>query len=262
VRLARRHVNDAVPPELGGGDILRLSMEIHRDPRRSYNDMGVARTLWTPGDETTSRPRIVSNTHNSIVACHVGRIGRYVGYLAAGADYLQAPYTSDIAITSGDFFIGCWWFPGVASLPSKGTGNYAVSIQDATATAAGTAWGLFFGNTGDFYLVVSNGVTRQLLGPITGGVTGGAWNYLAAERYNGNVYLSINGVVGGGSPIAYANTLNIPSGGVVRIGNPLVNTLNYAETCYDALQVKRCAPYRGQSFSAPQFPNIGAWHPS
>lgn len=238
---------------ISNGDVCRAAPGWGLDPRKQIVDRGIGQTVWTTGNENTSRQRIYPNSSNSYANERTGRLGHYVWYFEAGSDFMQGAYSAANAISAGDFFIGIWYFPGTTVLTSKGSGTYVVGVQDATPTAAGTAWALFHGNTGDFYLVVSDGTTRQLLGPYTAAVVANQWNYLAAERVSGSVKLSNNGTVG--ATIAYSTALNIPTGQAIRMGQAVFGAApTYAESTWNSFQLMRRAPHGGASFVAPSVP--------
>ncbi len=250
--------------DASGGDIVRLSLENTQSGRRNYADTGISASLWTQNNDQIARPRRHVNAQSTLPAGTIGKLGEYVGYLEGANEYFETPYTGRNAITSGEFFIGMWYFPGTTDMASKAINSYPISVQGTLATGADTAWALVVNNVNPaaFSFYASDGATRSLVATFSASVAANTWNYLAVERFNGTCYLSVNGAVGASA--AYSATLNIPSGRVIRIGKSefVAAGTNYPETLFDAVQIKRRAPYGGASFRCPTPPNYSSaiWH--
>lgn len=260
--ILRRHIDLVRPPDLHGGDIIRLSWERGRDGKAAFRDTGLGRTLWAGNDPDVARARFSSNNQNSFPGAHVGRNGSQTGYLGSATDYFTAPYTADNAVPLGDWFMGIWYYPGTANMGSNPTSSYVVSVQDSTASAAGTviAMNANNANPSNFNPFLSDGTTRSLVASYAASILADRWNFLALEYFSGTLYTSVNGVVGASA--AWAGPINSPPANAVwRIGNPVFPGISgYPECNYDMFQLKATAPYRGQSFSCPEPPNRCVWH--
>lgn len=169
----------------------------------------------------------------------------WVSYIrATDTHYYALDYTALNAITSGDFHIRFRVY--LSTAPVSTNTYYLLSIQDAGASAAGTAWGVVAGLAGTQALVaiVSDGVTRSVYGSGGAHIAAAGWYDIVLERASGTLYGYVNGTRRLSQ--AYSSTLNIPSGAKLRIGKPVgAFGSNIDHVYFDFVQVKRRSLFAG-----------------
>lgn len=242
----RRYPPGKVP--VPNGDVVRLMFErnsvgVHGGTR--YEDTGVYPLPYGANSDVTVRPyQARTNPAGD------EREGDTVLWVGTSGDYLERNYGGEIAITSGDFFIG-FWIEFRSTLSGANT-YYLLAVQGTPITAAGTAWAIVVGNAGNpaIAFVYSDGTTRSFAGSSTSDFPSMGWYYVAVERVGSTIYLSVNGTVK--HSFAFSGTFNVPAvkmrfaraeGGA---GTALPN-----DTFYDMLQIKRRSVYGGANFTPP-----------
>ena len=83
-------------------------------------------------------------------------------YLPSNADYLEAATSSTNRLPASSDFSVKWKARYSSSLSAAGTGGYLISIQDASATAAGTQFAIVTNSSGNLAIVYSDGTTRSV----------------------------------------------------------------------------------------------------
>lgn len=142
-----------------------------------FTDEGSAGSTWTRSSANVAQSTASSPPEGS----------SWMLSSAAG-DNLHCTWGSANRITTTGFIGG--YFRPSGSMVSV----YLASVQDATGTAAGTAWAWVTNGSGTLFLIYCNGTTRTVT---TTGVamTADVRKYLGIEVYGGNIYASVDGVI-------------------------------------------------------------------
>ncbi|MDM0041888.1 hypothetical protein QTI05_22800 [Variovorax sp. J22R193] len=137
----------------------------------------------------------------------------------ADTDYLETAYTTGNRIPP----TGDWDLDFLFRLGSS-AGVYVLSCQDASATAAGTAFAVATSGGSQPVIVLSDGTTRSVIVGPTAALSA-TTNYTGkVTRRGSTIEFFVNGVSQGTG--TFSGTINTPVGGVWRIGKPLFGSNN------------------------------------
>lgn len=216
-----------------GPDLIRLQFNAPSG-YTTYPDSGSAGSVWSDGGGSMAISTLSTPPEG----------GSWL-LLNTNAVTLSTPYVAGNAITGGDFFIGGYFRPSgiIAS-------RYMISVQDATGTVAGTAWGFFVASAGLLHIIICDGTTRTVHST---GITlvADTTYYIAMERVGNTIYPSVGGVVG--TTLAFAGSVNLPSGRSINLG--AAEAGNAPDGMYvDLLQIRRASVFGGAGFTIPTTP--------
>lgn len=168
------------------------------------------------------------------------------GTVLAGSSSLSIPNTTSQINTSYTTAnrippTGDWSMTFMARASSAGgwvqggVGTVLLSCQDVGATAAGTAFVFATNSSGKVLIIMSNGTTRSTI--VTGATTlaTNTTYTFAITRVTNTITLLINGVSDGTG--TFSGTVNTPSGGVWRIGQPVAGNNPPAPAFFDTFRL-------------------------
>jgi hypothetical protein len=256
VRTATRKVSRHGLIYSPSADVCRLTMEYECRTRAvrtgTFQDIGRSQI----GPITVSNSLTVRPYRDRTLGRPIE--GNYTAWVGGTSDYISVPYRASTdkspgnAITTGDFYIGCYVY--FTTAPGAGATVYMASVQDATATAAGTAWALGSGTGGSQHLffVYCDGTTRSLLISAATYFNAAGRYLVEAERVNGTLYTYVNGALA--ASVAFSSAFNVPNGGVIRFGTSLSGAANVADTYFDGFQIKpNRSVWGGAAHAVPGF---------
>jgi hypothetical protein len=190
----------------------------------TFTDIGTGGSVWTAG----------------------GAAALTTGTVLAGTSSLSIPTTSsyiNTAYTTANRIppTGNWSMTFMARASSAGgwvqagVGTVLVSCQDLSATAAGTAFVFATNSAGKVLIIMSNGTTRSTI--VTGATTLATnTNYtFTITRVTNTITLLINAVSDGTG--TFSGTVNTPSGGFWRIGQPVAGNNPPAPGFFDTFRL-------------------------
>lgn len=180
-----------------------------------FTDTGTAASMWAGS--------------SSGVKCTTATVLDGISSLAisGGADYLTSPYTTANRLPpSGNFDLQ---FLYLAATPLISV--YLMSCQDASATAAGTAFAIATNSSQQLVVILSDGTTRSIIvAPSALSVMTQSTKYLVkVSRRGTTISLYLNGVAAGSG--TFAGAINTPIGGSWRLNKPIFGSGN-SLTCY------------------------------
>lgn len=181
----------------------------------TFTDTGTGASTWTGSGGTT---------------CSTATILAGVSSLSVSAttDYLETAYNSSNRIPA----TADWDLEFMARI-STATSTYLVSVQDTSATAAGTAFALATNASAQLQVILSDGSTRSIIVAAAAptAISSGTTYTLKVTRRGSTITLYINGVsVGTGT---FSGSVNLPASQAWRIGKPLFGATNGANGFYD-----------------------------
>lgn len=194
-------------------------------------DEGFAESVWSTGGGS-----MVLSTSLSPA------LGSWLRITTNGSA-LSTPWSAANAISgSGEWFVG-FDFRMTGTITSA----YIASVQNAGATAAGTALAWVLNASNQLLLVVSDGTTRTVHN--TGKtIVADTTYYCGTERVGNTIYPSIDGSLG--TTLAFSGSLNLPAGQSLQLG--AANAGGTSTSLYiGRLQIRRASRFGGAGFTVP-----------
>lgn len=183
----------------------------------TFTDVGSAGSTWSAvGAAAISTTVILDDTSSlKIPSCTADAIS--ASYTSAN----RLPATADFDLRADIYTTGNW--------ATGGGGKTIFSCQDASATAAGTAFYIATNASALLAVGLSDGSTRSQIA-ITGvAMASGTKHGIAVRRRGSTITISANGSTGSGT---FSGSINMPAGSPVwRIGNTLFGNSG-SETWY------------------------------
>ena len=177
---------------------------------QTFTDQGIAQSVWSAGTAGATIQTTTVLAGTSSLKCADNSVD-YVKTSAVSANMLPATANWDLSVRAQ----AASWTRGGAG------GIYLLSIQDASATAAGTQFALATSLSGVMALILSDGSTRTtIVTTSTTLVDGMAYTFKFSRRGSGtnNITCYLNGSQE--QQGTFSGSINQPSGRDWRIGKP------------------------------------------
>jgi hypothetical protein len=188
-----------------------------------FTDTGTAGSTWSRG------------ATGAVVTTSSPLVGAGSLFLPTQSDYIETnAVAGNMLPASADFDLS--WAASSTNWAVGGVGEYMLSVQDASATAAGTQFVVATNASTQVAFIASNGTTRSVVGTSTLALTGtGGYSFLLTRR--GNLFtLTVDG-----TPFisaTWANNFAQPAGRKWRIGKPEFGSSNGSHQArYDVVRL-------------------------
>ena len=202
----------------------------------------------------------ISTTGHSVYGSIVNGAeqGSSANFNSASSQYYTLGNDSDFFLTNEDFTIECW-----VRQHSFATSTF-FSLYDNTGGASARSFWFGIDSAGHFGFYFYHGSTTSDVGGNFGGnMRTGQWYHVAAERYDGKIYMYINGIRSGDSYEIGNTSLNSPANVPTRIGanykSGSGNEYFFNGRLKDLRVYKGVAKYKMEGFEVPHLFQTHEW---